>query len=86
MAPANNTSNTISVIQKWKRFNTNHPFGSFIVTKLGEGLFSGIGSLVVYIAVFIIIYKWFKTARDNDQNAVVNALQYRMPGLNNNNE
>lgn len=65
---------------KWKRFNSNHPFGTFIIVKLGEGLFSGLGSIIVYIITFLIIYKWFKS--NNQNNAIVNALQYRMPGLN----
>lgn len=70
------------VLTKWKRFNANHPFGTFVIVKLGEGLFSGIGSIIIYIITFLIIYKWLKTTKES--NAVVNALQFRMPGLNEN--
>jgi len=70
------------LLTKWKLFKTNHPFGTFMIVKLGEGLFSGLGSIVVYIITFIIIYKWLKTNKET--NAVVNALQFRMPGLNEN--
>jgi type II secretory pathway component PulF len=75
-------TNTNQLQLKWKRFSTNHPLGTFIIVRLGEGLFSGLGSIVIYIIVFLIIYKWFK--KNNEQNAVVNALGYRMPGLHEN--
>ena len=63
---------------KWKRFTLNHPLGAFIVIRMGEGLFSGLGSIVIYIIVLLVILKWFKT---NNDNAVMNALHYRMPGV-----